>query len=162
MVAFKRRYAMSTAVELVNNVNELDPRDAAERIIDAHARESGWLDEFSEHLDRRRSGNTLTRVLAIWGLNQSDAACIFGVTRQAISKWIEQGLPAERIEPVADLEAATDLLVRYLKRERIPAVVRRASGKLGDASLLDLLKDGDTDTVLSACRSMFSFEQAHT
>ena len=43
----------------------------------------------------------------------------------AVSKWLEQGGPAERVETVADLAAATDLLVRYLQRDRIPAVVRR-------------------------------------
>jgi hypothetical protein len=48
----------------------------------------------------------------------------------AVSKWLEQGVPAERVETVADLAAATDLLVRYLQRDRIPAVVRRPAPAL--------------------------------
>ena len=121
----------------------------------------GWTC-LPEHLDRRRAGQSLTRTLAVWDLNQSQAARLFGVSRQALNKWIEQGVPGERAEAVADLAAATDLLVHHLKRDRIPAVVRRAIPALGDQSLLDLLSTGETARVLQACRDMFAFERAHT
>jgi hypothetical protein len=77
------------------------------------------------------------------------------VTRQAVSKWLTRGVPAERAEEVADLAAATDLLVRHLKRDRVPAVVRRRSPALGGRSLLDLLAASHTREVLEACRAMF-------
>ena len=47
--------------------------------------------------------------------------------RQAIGKWLRQGAPAERKTVLSDLAAATDLLVHYLKRDRIPAAARRVS-----------------------------------
>ena len=84
------------------------------------------------------------------------------MSRQAFSKWLQRGVPADHAVAVADLRAATDLLERYLKRDRIPAVVRRPMYRSSTGvSLLDLLGQGDTDRLLSACRDMFDFERAH-
>lgn len=149
------------AENLLEELGRLTPRAAAERLIEAHGEESEWLDAFSEHLDRQRNAEALERILSVWDLNQSDAARAFGVSRQAISKWLNHGVPAERAAMVADLAAATDLLTHHLKRHRIPAVVRRAAAGLGDRSLLDLLTGGDARAVLDACRAMFAFGEAH-
>jgi predicted transcriptional regulator len=99
-------------------------------------------------------------VLDVWGLSASEASRLFGVSRQAVSKWLVQGVPSERIETVGDLTAATDLLVRYLKPDRIPATVRRKASHVGDRSLLDLVATGDSGGVLEACRAMFDFSGA--
>ncbi len=141
-------------------LTRLEPDEAAETILEAHPGASGWLDEFSELLDRRRAGRSLGRILEVWGLSQSDAARLFGVTRQAVSKWLVGGVPAERSEAIADLAAATELLVRHLKRDRVPAVVRRRAPALGERSLIDLLATSRTREVLDACRSMFDFGRA--
>ena len=61
---------------------------------------------------------------------------------------------------VAELTAATDLLVRYLKLDRVPATVRRKAQRLGGASLVDLVAAGDGQGVLEACRAMFDFSAA--
>jgi len=152
------RNGMSTLAKLAR----LEPAKAARTILEAHPEESSWLDEFSELLGRQRAGRALGRILDVWGLNQSDAGRLFGVTRQAVSKWLAGGVPAERSEAIADLAAATDLLVRHLKRDRIPAVVRRPAPALGGKSLVDLFATSSTRDVLEACRSMFDFERAHT
>ena len=147
---------MSTMAELAR----LDPLEVAEKILEAHREETDWLDEFSDALDRRRAGRSLERILQVWGLNQSEAASLFGVTRQAVSKWLARGVPSERVQAIADLAAATDLLVRHVKRERIPAVVRRSAAALDGQSLVELLAASRTRDVLEACRSMFDFERA--
>ena len=147
---------MSTMTEL----SSLDPKEVAEKILEAHPGESDWLDEFAEVLDRRRAGRSLERILQVWALNQSEAANLFGVTRQAISKWLDRGIPSDRVQSIGDLAAATDLLVRHVKRDRIPAVVRRPAGALGGQSLVDLLGALRTREVLEACRAMFDFERA--
>ena len=146
----------------LNDIVDLDPREAASLVATARAQRRGWLDEFSEHLDRYRAGQSLARTLAVWGLSQSEAARMFGVSRQAVSKWIDDGLPVERAEAAADLAAATDLLVHYLKRDRIPAVVRRPIARMRNRSLLDLLAKGQTQVILATCRDMFAFERAQT
>lgn len=151
---------MSRAARHLVGVSELDPRQAAAELVAAHRGEGSWLEEFADYLDKHRAGQSLSRTLSVWDLNQSQAARLFGVSRQALNKWLEHGVPSERAEAIADLAASTDLLVRYLKRDRIPAVVRRPVAALQNRSLLDLIEDGDTTTLLEACRAMFLFDRA--
>ena len=142
-------------------LRELGPEEAALHVFAAHGHEDTWLDAFADSLDRRRAGQSFARTLKAWGLSQAAAARCFGVSRQAIGKWLRQGAPAERKTDLTDLAAATDLLVHYLKRDRIPAVVRRPIQALDGVSLLELFAAGDTRGVLAACREMFAFERAH-
>ena len=137
-----------------------DAEEAAERTFREHRHDAGWLDAFIASLDHRRAVESFTRTTEAWGLSQAEAARLFGVSRQAVGKWRRRGVPPERAGAVADLAAATDLLVRYLKRDRIPAVVRRPIPALGGVSLVELLGRGDTGAVLAACRDMFRFDQA--
>ena len=131
----------------------------AERTFAAHRDDGAWLDAFTVSLDRRRAVDAFTRTTETWGLSQAEAARLFGVSRQAIGKWRRRGVPSERAGAVADLAAATDLLVHHLKRDRIPAVVRRPIPALDGLSLVDLLGRGDTRAVLAACRDMFRFDR---
>jgi hypothetical protein len=133
---------------------ELDPREAAEV---AAGQDPSWLEAFCDALDEHRRSAPLTRVLEVWGLSGADAARLFGVTRQAVSQWLDRGVPSERSASVADLAAITDLLLHHLKRDRIAAVVRRPADRLGGRSLLDLARSGDTAGALVACRAMFDF-----
>lgn len=138
----------------------LDPAETARTLV--READGEWLSEFTRSLRRQSARDELGRVLDAWGLSQSAAANLFGVSRQAVTKWLSRGVPEERLEAVADLSAATDLLVRYLKPSRIPAVVRRAAPRLdGGKSLIDLVAAGRTHDVLVACREMFSFGDAH-
>lgn len=145
----------------VADLSELDPRDAASKVALAFQGQPGKLDEFAQHLDRYRAGQSLARTLAVWGLSQSEAAQLFGVSRQAVSKWTNRGVPSDRSETIADLAAATDLLVQYLQRDRIAAVVGRPIAALENGSLIELLAAGQTRTILSTCRAMFDFDQAN-
>ena len=138
-----------------------NPRAAAEQIVAAHKNEQAWLDEFAQHLDKHRSGQALAGILSVWDLSQAETARLLGLSRQAVSKWLERGAPAERAELVSDLAAATDLLVRYLKRDRIPAVVRRPIAARNGVSLLNLLASDRSDEVLSSCREMFEFDRSY-
>jgi predicted transcriptional regulator len=139
-----------------------DPRELAAEIVTVHGGDRGWLDAFTEALESSRNGDALGRVLAVWGLSQTDAGDAFGVTRQAVSKWLAAGAPSERTVAIADLAAATDILVRHLNRDRIPAVVRRPAANLGGRSLLDVLSASGARAVLEACRAMFAFEHAQS
>ena len=155
-------------------IQRLRPEEAAERVFRARQQDSAWLDRFAECLAgyregptggtsraARQSSSSLVRTIGVWQLSQAKAAGLFGVSRQAFAKWLQRGVPADHAAAVADLKAATDLLERYLKRDRIPAVVRRPIPKLDGVSLLDLLGEGDTNRLLSACRDMFDFERGH-
>ena len=138
----------------------LGPEEAAERTFAAHGQDSAWLDAFTERLDRLRGGASFARTIEVWGLSQAEAARLFGVSRQAVGKWLRNGAPSERAGVVTDLSAATDLLVRHLKHDRIPAVVRRPIPALDGESLVGLWGRGETRAVLAACRDMFRFGRA--
>ena len=155
-------------------IQKLRPEEAAKRVFRAREQDGAWLDRFAECLagyrqgpaaaasiTARRSGSDLARTIGLWQLSQAKAAALFGVSRQAFAKWLQRGVPADHAVAVADLKAATDLLEHYLKRDRIPAVVRRPIPALDGVTLLDLLGRGDTGRLLSACREMFNFERAH-
>ena len=142
-------------------LRELGPEEAALHVFAAHGHEDAWLDAFADSLDRQRAAQSFARTLRAWDLSQAEAARCFGVSRQAIGKWLRHGAPAARKAVLSDLAAATDLLVHYLKRDRIPAVVRRPIQALDGISLLELLAAGDSRGVLAACSEMFAFERTH-
>jgi hypothetical protein len=119
-----------------------------------------WVGRFVAELDTLSERDQLQRIMDAWGLSKAETARVFGVSRQALSKWLTTGVPPERFPVVADLAAATDLLVRYLKRDRIPAVVRRPAQRLDGSSLLDLARQGRADDVLTAVRELFDLHRA--
>ncbi len=134
------------------------PREVAERLV-AEAPSTAWLRALTDDLDRRLRASELERLMMLWALSASEVARIFAVSRQAISKWQHAGIPAGRMPAVADLAIATDLLDRYVKRERIPAVVRRSADMLGGRSLLDLAFEQKHEAVREAVTTMFDLRR---
>lgn len=143
----------------MSTLAELGPRDAAARLLAEHDDE--WVARLTEELDRRMDGRQLERVMRLWGLSRAELGELFGVSRQAVSKWVVRRVPAERAGQVADVAAITDLLSRYLRRDRIPAVVRRRASRLGERSLLELVGEGRTGEALQRTREMFTFSDLH-
>ena len=101
----------------------------------------------------------LRRLISLWDLTNAGAARIFGVSRQAFSKWLASGPPADRVDDVASVDDITTLLDRYVKRERIPAVVRRPSAKFGDRSIVDRLEVGEYEETVERVRSTFDLRR---
>jgi hypothetical protein len=110
-------------------------------------------------LDKRLAASGLERFTQLWDLSGADAARIFGVSRQAFTKWLHDGPPLDRAAAVAALEDTTDVLTRYIKRDRIPVVVRRPADMLGGASLLQLIEKGQFEEALRAARSMLDLRR---
>jgi hypothetical protein len=135
----------------------LPPAEAAERVLTQAG--DDWTRAFLDELDRRVRIQPLARLLALWDLSGAGAARLFGVSRQAFAKWLEHGPPADRVDTVAALAAATDTLERYVKRENIPAVVRRAAPALGGRSLLQLAQSGRAEEVLRRVQAMFDLRR---
>lgn len=143
----------------MTGLTDLPPREAAARIL--AARDADWIDRLGIELDRQLGGRSLQRIKRIWGLSTTELGALFGVSRQAVSKWLDGGVPSDRIPVVADVQAITDLLDRHLKADRIPAVVRRAAPRLGDRSLVDLVADDRSNDALTLTRRMFTFTDLH-
>lgn len=152
--------AMTDIVDdLVDIAADSDPAEFAASL--AHAGDAEWLDAFTVALNRQRSANRARYIFAAWGINHSEAGRIFGVTRQAVSRWTTEGIPASQEVTFADLAAATDILTHYLRSDRIPAVVRRPAPALDGQSLIDLLRNGRSADIVAACAAMFQFGDAH-
>jgi len=120
---------------------------------------SEWTRQLVDELDRAVRTEPLERLVTLWGLSNAAAGRIFGVSRQAFSKWRAAGPPAARSVAIADLALATDLLDRYVKRERIAAVVRRPTPRLGNASLLEIAERGETQVVADHVAAMFDLRR---
>lgn len=135
---------------------DMEPEDAA--VILARS-DLAWTRKLVDELDRTIRTEPLERFTNLWDLSNAAAARVFGVSRQAFTKWINQGPPAGRAGAIADLAAATDLLDRYVKRERIPAVVRRAAPLLEGRSLLETAAAGDTRAVADSVSAMFGLRR---
>jgi hypothetical protein len=138
-------------------LTELTPSAAAAVLL--RDSDPAWARRLVDELDRAVRTEPLERLIELWGLSNAAAARTFGVSRQAFSKWLRKGPPADRAGAVADLATATDLLDRYVKRERIPAVVRRGAPALGGRSLVELAEAGDTAAVARAVSEMFDLRR---
>lgn len=144
---------MSAAPRLM----DLTPAAAADLVL-AEAGEE-WTRRFVAEAGRRLQGEALERVMTVWDLSAAHTATAFGVTRQALAKWRRSGVPEDRLVALADLSAATDVLLRYVKPDRIPAVVRRPADSLGGRSLLELAESGRTGEVRAAVVAMLDLRR---
>lgn len=140
--------------------DETDPAVAASQLEGLGRQRTGWPGDVLYELPSRSMADQLGRVQATWQLTADETTRMLGVTPQALGEWRSAGIPAERAAAVADLAAATDLLVRHLRADRIPAVVRRSAERLGGRSLLNVATDDGTRAALEACRAMFDFPAA--
>lgn len=104
---------------------------------------SDVLRRLVDRLDHELNASPLQRTVRLWDLSATQLGQMFGISRQAASKWLAEGAPASRRDQVALLGQATDLLDQWVKRERIPAVVRRPVEALDGRSRLDVALVGD-------------------
>jgi hypothetical protein len=118
-----------------------------------------WLRDLVDALDRRVRTEPLHRLTTLWDLSNAAAARLFGVSRQAFSKWLVSGPPADRVDDVTAVDDITSLLDRHVKRERIPAVVRRPSDRFGDQSIVTRLEAGDYRSTADLVRETFDLRR---
>ncbi len=134
----------------------IHPEELARSLIAADPRA---VHNFLQILERRFTSNPLSRIERVWQLSASQAATVFGVSRQAYSKWHLSGVPAERSREVNDLNTATEELLTYVKIDRIPAVVRRKALRFENMSLLEIAEDQGAFAVLKAVRETFDLSR---
>ena len=133
------------------------PEELAGELADSADLE--WLRELVDILDRRVRTDPLDRLVELWGLSNAAAARLFGVSRQAFSKWLSNGPPADRADDIASVATITDTLDRHVKRERIPAVVRRRAEVLDDRSVIEALEAGEYSKTARAVEAMLDLRR---
>ncbi len=136
---------------------DLPPSEAAAHVV--AGADANWTRRFVDELDRRVHAEPLERLVRLWGLSNAGAGRMFGVSRQAFTKWLQSGPPPDRAAHVADLAAATDVLDRHLRR----GPDRRRRPTSGDGArrplLLELAEQGRSREVLDKVRAMFDLRR---
>jgi len=135
----------------------LAPRELAQELADSA--DPDWLRQLVDALDREVRTEPLQRLLTLWDLSNAAAARLFGVSRQAFSKWLSQGPPADRADDISRVAAISEMLDRYVKRERIAAVVRRPAAVFGHRSLIDALEAGEYREAAARVGEMFDLRR---
>jgi hypothetical protein len=133
------------------------PGALARELIDSA--DDSWIRALVDALDREVRRAPLERLLSLWDLSNAAAARLFGVSRQAFSKWLVAGPPADRADDVAAVDDITTLLDRYVKRERIPAVVRRSAETFGERSMVEMLEAGEYEEAAKLVAEMFDLRR---
>jgi len=96
------------------------------------------LRQIIDRLDRELNAGPLERTMRLWDISAAQLGVMFGVSRQAMAKWLSDDPPAIRRDQVALLDQSTDLLDRWIKRDRNLAVVRRSVDSLDGRTRLDV------------------------
>ncbi len=102
----------------------------------------------------------LERIQSVFDLSRTELARLFGVSRQAISDWIDSGVPGERQAKVATISSIADLLERKLKPGRVAGIARHAAPAYGGKSMLDLIVEDRHDELLEITRRSFDWATA--
>lgn len=152
MVAVDTRLRDNEAMDI-----SLAPEEMARELVDSA--DAVWVRDLVDALDREVRTAPLDRLTILWDLSNAGAARIFGISRQAFAKWLTSGPPADRADDVAAIDDITTVLDRYVKRERIAAVVRRPSPKFGDQSIIERLEAGDYEETAGLVRSTFDLRR---
>jgi len=100
-----------------------------------------------DQLDQELASRPLDRVARLWDVSATQLGRMFDVSRQAATTWLHEGPPAARADQIALLDQSSNLLEQWIKRERIPAVVRRPVEQLGGRSRLDVALAGEFETL---------------
>ncbi len=83
----------------------------------------------------------LARVRGLFDLNTGEIAELFGVKRQAVEQWEQNGdVPAARREKLANLLSVGELLERKLSPGRLSLVARRRADVYGGLTMLDMVR----------------------
>ncbi len=152
MVAIDNRLRDNGSMDIA-----FEPNEMARQLVDSA--DADWLRDLVDALDRQVRTEPLERLAVLWDLSNAAAARIFGVSRQAYAKWLDKGPPADRADDVVAVDNITALLDRYVKRERIPAVVRRPSPRLDDQSIIERLQSGDYEQTAALVAAMFDLRR---
>ena len=99
----------------------------------------------------------LERVQSVFGLNVTELAGLFGVTRQAASLWLVDGPPSARLAKVADVASIVDILTHRLKPARIGGIARKQTAAYGGRSMLELVSADEHEWLLESVRRSFDY-----
>lgn len=101
----------------------------------------------------------LIRISDVFGLSHTELGRLFSVSRQAVSQWIDDEIPAGRLAKVLAVAQIADLLALNLISDRIPAVARTAADAYGGLTMLQMIAQGRHQELLTSVRDSFDWSR---
>jgi hypothetical protein len=95
--------------------------------------------------------------MQLFGLDRTEVALLFGVTRQAVEQWEQRGVPAERQAKVLTIQAIGELLARKLRPGTLPGVARRRAEAYRGGTMLDMIAQDQHEALLEDVRASFDW-----
>lgn len=154
---------VGTCAALIQKVREitpgLHPLALAVNELPHWERSDAQIRAFRRHVNSAlaESDPDLERTKEVFDLSLTQLGELFGVSRQAVSQWLEVGVPEDRLEKVATVGSIADLLEYRLRTERIPGVVRREASAYGGISALEMIRQDRHDELLASVKSSFEW-----
>jgi hypothetical protein len=82
----------------------------------------------------------IQRVATLLALSSGELARLLDVSREGLRRWLGgASVASDRWQTIDELNDTVEQLGRYLKPDRLPAVIRRPAESLGGATPLDWL-----------------------
>lgn len=101
----------------------------------------------------------LERIRHVFDLSLTQLGDLFGVSRQAVTQWLESGIPNDRMSKVTTVTSIADLLAYRLHSDRIPGIVRRPAPAYDGLSALDMIRNDRHDELLELVRASFDWAE---
>jgi DNA-binding transcriptional regulator YdaS (Cro superfamily) len=108
-------------------------------------------------VDRQLAGDPLDEIQAVFDLNATDLAGLFGVERQAVSQWRARGIPSARRAKVTTVAEIATILRHRLRPANIPGVVRKSADAYGHRNMLEMIADDEQDELLAVTKRSFDW-----
>jgi hypothetical protein len=101
----------------------------------------------------------IERVATLLALSPSELARMLDVSREGLRRWLTGSAVApDRWPTIDELNETVDQLAKYIKPDRLPAVVRRPADSLGGATPLDWLVARRYRDLLATYRRALSYQ----
>jgi len=135
---------------------------ASGKALDINAVTSRQFEKFCRYVDRvGRADERRTSIHAvadIFDLNDTELARLFGVSRQAVRSWMNAGkVPGSRQAKAQTIFRIAQSLLRNLKPESVPGVVRRPTQWFGNESILAMIAKDRHQAVLDRLAVAFDW-----
>jgi transcriptional regulator with XRE-family HTH domain len=108
----------------------------------------------------RLGADVLGEIRGRFGLSEDELAALFGVSRPAIAKWRQRGVPVERGAHVDRVRELAGYFGRRFIAVRIPQIVRTSGKGLAGKTVLAVIAEGGVDSVYAYLENLFSYTPA--
>lgn len=161
------RVGLSVALTLVSDIRRMSteadelvwPSRCTTRLASRFKLDDKGVREFERIVDAivDDSASPLEEVIDAFDLSLTDAGRLFGVTRQAASQWLAEGVPSDRQAKVTSVAQVVSLLRHYLVPQRIPGIARKPADAYGGRSMLEMIEQDDHIALLDITRRSFDW-----